>query len=342
MIHHSLEKLDLIAANKVAAKEGDSKCPYCEYSSSSQQWITKHCFREHGWVRCVACKKCHAPDAPHKCKQTPNHLRKTPLMPLINSTFWLVHCEVCDFKTYGQSEMRHHISTNHLKNGEVHDLLNFKCKHCLLIFKGEALLAEHAQTVHNYFVCSTCEYLIDPTMSRETHSCSKNLMGTNLEVRHGCLLCPATAKSKWNIAVHYETVHLKRKNVKCTECEMTFNSTSAMRAHFRRRHVAEGKFECKDCGIKINSMLSYARHMARHQSGRTVKCFFPGCKFKAAATAAVKVHKAEVHLKYNEGVEQEGDFACSLCPYRVRSQKYLNAHVLMFHEDSTEALMLTG
>ena len=140
-----------------------------------------------------------------------------------------------------------------------------------------------------------------------------------------CNLCDKTYSGnvkKKNFRSHVDSCHME-KYISCRFCKKEFFSIVTFRRHYQV-HLSKEKFNCEICGTKAGSKTGLSHHMATvHFNRKNFKCELCDTSFKQKLTLITHI----------QSMHEDKNFPCEYCSHISVSQKSLNYHRKLKHEN---------
>lgn len=198
------------------------------------------------------------------------------------------HCTACNLSFDDRKTLQAHFR-------ETHE--NFKCKSCRRQFSSQFLLDEHKieHTLKDPLVCTHCGKLYANRISLNAHTDSQHS-----NKRFNCDMCNKSYSFKAALYKHRKWVHLEGKKHKCPECKYTARTKYEVKLHYGHHHNANAnkKYYCNVCGITFRNASTLTRHTVIQHNGLSFtmnkKCVF--CKEPMKNNYQAVKHMAQVHL----------------------------------------------
>lgn len=233
----------------------------------------------------------------------------------------------CKRKYRNRIKLLDHVKT-HSKPDE------FKCKQCDKVLKSSTSLNSHFMNCHSYnkpFECDHCGIRFSKKFQMTAHMkihalsvyeypcqyCSKTfntpyrLTAHNLsheKSKYVCEICSKKLQSKFSLAFHVRTVHIKVENedrIKCEKCNHFLKNLESYKKHMRRHKESEQDNICPYCNKNKPNVDALRKHIKFvHESIKNLKCHFCEKRF-------VRPQELIEHEATHTG---EALYVCSFCP----------------------------
>ncbi|XP_064466400.1 zinc finger protein 142-like isoform X2 [Ornithodoros turicata] len=199
----------------------------------------------------------------------------------------------------------------------------YSCVQCGLTTKWPREFLAHRKDVHGDRItihdCPFCEYASKQPQKLQRHC---NIVHKDEMQRGEATMREATTARKTVVAGFARDTFYK-----CGQCSFQAKSRFLVAEHERTSHLKKRFFRCLQCGYVSHDRARYARHL-RHHNLPKVKC--PHCDFRTAYR-----WNMDRHMKYHTS---EGNFQCDKCVYKTMSRQSLTAHCLHHHNDNLKEL----
>lgn len=223
-------------------------------------------------------------------------------------------CNQCDATFIVQRTLRAHRAREH-SNGAA---LRFACDQpgCTKSYIMKHLLSSHVRSVHlgyrrkTDFVCDSCG------ISKTTARCLQQHMYLHkqpAEWPFACDSCEKRFRSKYTLNVHHKRIHLRIKNLVCSECSARFVTNQELNQHMVT-HNLEPPVECPHCARSFSSKSEY-REFEIGPISNPFTLYFAG---------NLNHHLKRIH----EAVKLH---ACDKCASRFAMKRDLTQHVRNVH-----------
>ncbi|CAB3254656.1 unnamed protein product [Arctia plantaginis] len=279
------------------------ECTICGLIFASQGGLAKHlrCTHKIDTPKTVFCNLCN--EGFHDKRQLKPHLMKVHL----KVSYTCMHCKKV-FKA--KESYRRHILFKHPTPNYVNTQLQ-KCEQCSEMFKDEFELCKHINIAHRH----TDESMTEDGMhiKREDEDIKNNFQ---------CTKCPEIYLTWDELKLHYEQCHHNIQQTQCQICGEIMQGNE-LEKHIKALHTNNEK-QCKYCEFKTNIKISLTQHMLRHKNAATIRCEYPGCRYKTFYEGAMEKHRRK-HL--DQGVKLQ----CAQCPFQT-----MNKYILKYHEEAHE------
>ncbi|VEN37686.1 unnamed protein product [Callosobruchus maculatus] len=230
---------------------------------------------------------------------------------------------------------------------------NHKCLHCEARYKKEASLDDHIVKKHPEFISS---------VTRKIYKCAqcsyktiKKNLNNHMAVHdpsyklNSCSHCNATFKCKSSLNDHVLKKHpdfvgsLNRKILKCTNCNFKTTMKNRLVKHTSAVHagirIKPKLLKCIHCDAIVTSKVNLTDHVVRKHpafigsvTSRIYEC--TQCIYKT-----IKKHDFMKHLStHTKTGSSSSSKACTLCPAKFSSDKWLDDHILRRHPDFVSTL----
>jgi KRAB domain-containing zinc finger protein len=162
----------------------------------------------------------------------------------------------------------------------------YTCDHCKSEFNLKHILTLHIIRKHITRKCPECPLRFLP----------KDLVFHKHEV-HGayiptCGICGLKNTNRSIIILHQRKVHLKEKNVQCTECDAKFFSATYLKRHMVSHNPVK-QFQCRFCKKNYPRLNSLRQHEKIHTGDKRKVCHI--CQERFVQKASLNYHMAKHH-----------------------------------------------
>ncbi|XP_044269028.1 zinc finger protein 429-like isoform X28 [Tribolium madens] len=221
-------------------------------------------------------------------------------------------CPSCDRMFIHQSEVKFHVSIQHVKEK------SFSCEFCNYKTANRFVFKNHVIKMHTKdfkFKCDVCNkgYIDEPSLTRHKQIAHEGL-------RFVCELCCKEYKYKKDFERHvkqHDPNHVKIK-LPCPHCFKLFTRKYELKRHIDNVHCDVGeKYVCDICGKTMWSKNGWDIHKKIHSGVKNFKCQF--CVKAFFTGEALKKH-TRVHTK-------EKPFKCIECEKTFTQSSSLNNHM---------------
>lgn len=184
-------------------------------------------------------------------------------------------CDLCDFLTIYERNLREHIERKHLQMKPAYDSKCedfkskfyedvLKCDECSFHTMDKRVFANHKGVHGKPFACETCQkrYASTKSLTKHQKQHRHGSYATAADVAYICDICDKLVSSSEYLNIHKKQVH-DDKQVKCKVCGKICRNRVTLHKH-SRSHV---KVECSVCN-KIFSKQSIDGHLRTHSSKR--------------------------------------------------------------------------
>ena len=113
---------------------------------------------------------------------------------------------------------------------EDYESNEFKCDFCDKIFNNNYQLIRHQEIVHSkkeskVFTCDLCDKNFKFMNYLKSHQFEVH------EKKHKCNLCEKKFCKPYQVELHFDKVHLEKREYECDICEKTFDCASDLKSH---------------------------------------------------------------------------------------------------------------
>nr|CAI5857397.1 unnamed protein product [Callosobruchus analis] len=344
------------------SKKKPYNCNSCEQAFCTQEMVRMHIKRDHESQVCKICDKVlfsiasfrnhmnsHNGVKPFACTfcdrrfvrkdELKIHLmRHTGEKPFV--------CDVCYRSFRHQISFKKHLclgppevsdkGSGDGQGGKFKDK-EYKCPHCLEVFKSEDTARAHILVTHNSKVCEICGKMV-----------WKNDLKSHIN-RHngvrpfGCALCDKRFLNKEKVKLHLRThtgekpyyfffrvkregddsplpyleVTVKSEDAQsqwgCPECLKAFDTIEQLCGHTREVHSSD-MYHCDDCNKTYKEVEKFLQHKTfMHSNGSNYGC--PVCSEGFRTLAQLSSHRKNVHI-----------YPCNVCQQRFELVEMMELH----------------
>ncbi|XP_055297100.1 zinc finger protein 62 homolog [Sitodiplosis mosellana] len=185
------------------------------------------------------------------------------------------------------------------------------CEICDKTFCNKSTAERHTFLVHKIggHHCIDCKQVFHTAIGLLNHGpkCEKLLQQT-----FECHICHKISKSKRNLRFHLQSIHVKRRKIKCEKCDRHFSCKSAYESHKNRIHLKMNihNFVCSTCGRAFTTKTRLVQHEYIHTGERPLKCTHVGCeqtfRTSSAKYAHLRIHRGQKKFKCRiDGCDQK-------------------------------------
>ena len=287
-------------------------CPYCKYTSETNDQLNNHLYNIHSDKRYLhpeikamhICEHCNKEFYWKRTKITHTKLAHTA-----NSV-----CPKCSKVCVNIVSLELHM-LDHVTN-------QFVCELCSKGFKIERYLKRHVDSFHNgtkfspncIYRCKLCSkgnYASEEVLQ-------KHILDNHSGVEYQCPECQKVFTNNDARRRHEQTMH-GEKTKKCDECEGMFRPGVLLKRHVRLVHRKVKDKICPLCGHAYSNKVVLQTHIDRHENNRQWKCEY--CD-KSFLTQTVQKEHMYRHTRA---------FQCSQCEEKKGSSDELKEHTRRAH-----------
>ena len=229
-------------------------------------------------------------------------------------------CFSCDVIFQTPSRKKKHMQ--HCNEG-------FKCSICKMTLCGQPILKEHIKAVHKMIKDKKC-HLCDKTFPAENRL-KAHIKKAHLDVgkSYPCHICGKIFPHQHSVTKHIRKVHEKRFKERlfhCDKCDAVYkNSKQALDNHYRMVHAGEKlSYQCDICGKEVTSKTSLSKHIKfTHKKIKNFKCGHCPKTFAYKNSLTWHIESAHATIK---------SFVCSTCNISLCSQNALKTHIETVHD----------
>ncbi|VVD04906.1 unnamed protein product [Leptidea sinapis] len=273
---------------------------------------------------------CHLCDVKVLVSQRPKHMEEAHGLPR-------PQCGACGKKFTFPFRLLQHQQTFHMGMAEQMFILKvvdgkeiFECSVCHRTYAKRAHFSQHFKHVH----------LKQRPKLRSCHLCDVKVIESqrpkHMEEAHGlprpeCGACGKKFTFPFRLLQHQQTFHMGERNFACEQCDMRFPTNQRLNRHMIS-HSESRPFSCNFCGKSFKSKKGLRVHTDIHIDRRRYKCTTCGEAF--VQSSSLKYHVAKRHPDKHIVIKVEDDtkwFACSVCDYKVKTQRTLEEHIEAVH-----------
>jgi len=318
------------------------KCDKCSYATDNKSSLQKH-LKTHERIieRCDKCNKILLNYITHDCrldckfcglkfshKETvTKHIKKYHAYEIERSFY---ECDICGSKFNRKLFLRIHMNKKHA-DGKIQ---TFTCDLDEKTFKEKGKLAQHMKSHLPSVKCDFCFKKVNIRNLRghiksfhtgiKQPSIKRIRKIKNLQ----CPICSKILISKQGFNLHISD---HNKKLKCKLCDKLFGSQTNLKAHIRIYHENLYRFSCEICERKFTLRSSLKGHMKIHDPNRPRDLKCSQCAFATDNKVSFKAHLNSHKWKNAEIAAMKNPFKCSQCPSVLKSQRYLNRHIIRVH-----------
>ena len=200
-------------------------------------------------------------------------------------------CDVCEFETVSETEIKTHIECYH------RDLV-YKCNQCESEFSTTELLQSHIIGDHkdSMMSCDNCSYVSTIKTDFEKHKSSQH-MG----VIYQCDMCPYVAETFNDSQTHIDTHH-QVTNISCDKGELISKSNGEINISSEIYHSRNKAFKCNKCDMCFKDVETLNNHKQNMH-----KSFKPGRNYNNGSCSY------GIYCLFSHNQIQEGQFVCYVC-----------------------------
>ncbi|GBN26791.1 Zinc finger protein 26 [Araneus ventricosus] len=138
-----------------------------------------------------------------------------------------------------------------------------------------------------------------------------------------CYICNNRWSSFKKYKQHFLSVHQDVTFNACHICSKQFTKSSKVKRHLLV-HLKAKNFKCEICFKTFASLSTKNRHLKKHTGEERLSCY------QCPKTFANKTG-FEKHVKMHE-MPNYTNFKCTVCEKKFPEEKFLNEHILAFHD----------
>ena len=247
-------------------------------------------------------------------------------------------CQVCLKNFLCKYSLRLHVNTSHVDDSEVNkkEKKKYYCDLCDFVTIHQSNLRDHNLAIHmkkNDFKCDKCEYTTSVQANLRKHDKSKHQNSDNLSTFE-CELCDYTFKgsSKQNLINHMKIHETNRPRVKCEHCGKEFLSQSSLKSHIKLKH-REVRYKCDICHEQSRTVTFHKIHMRSHMSAEEqLKCT------KCETYVTNNPYKLKNHMRLNHSSTRSVKKNCIVCKIEFNSFSDYNKHMREVHPKGTKVV----
>ena len=154
-------------------------------------------------------------------------------------------CNVCNFSTNTERNLRMHRKTIHSENKGI-----YKCDVCKKTLGNKGELLKHTKTKHQTSKCDICHFMARSPSFLKTHMKRKH------EKAYQCDECPQSFETKISLDYHKQN-HIAA--FKCNICDFKGVSKNALRYHTIQKHAKGNSGIKREASIKITKESKKAK-----------------------------------------------------------------------------------
>ena len=158
-----------------------------------------------------------------------------------------------------------------------------------------------------------------------------------------CDECNYSFRTKKYLYRHFERIHVKVRNYKCSICDLHFYANYELSAHYKKKCFAPGlknnerqldkEFKCKLCNYSTNIKLSLEHHHKRkhekinhHKRKHEKICNFKckNCYYSTDTKGSLVSHIKRRHDKIL-------NYQCSVCERKTYGKREMKGHIINKH-----------
>jgi len=248
-------------------------------------------------------------------------------------------CPVCGKAFADNSNMRGHIKTVHIVEGE------FPCQTCNRMFKSKLRLMRHERCMHTDlprpYTCHHCGkgFLVQSSLvvHERMHTGEKpfqcticlrsyrrhNILKEHIRKMHvlKCDTCPEVYQWKKQLKQHIKDVHTPSKIWACETCNRTFDNQRKLQYH-ETIHKGEPQFSCTICSSRFYRKPELLKHIQTHTDEKPYMCSV--CRKSYRSKTMALIHMRSVH-------QGERPFPCNICNKSFIVKSHLQRHINHVH-----------
>lgn len=131
-------------------------------------------------------------------------------------------CHICGYRSMNSS------INSHL---DSHSNIRYPCTLCDRTFKAAHSMNQHIKSFHNkdkLYKCTKCDEKFSSSLPRRRHMMAEHGLKFNMLQ---CSACEKTFFAQHQLKKHYDSFHLKKKNVFCSYCGDGFFNNASLKNH---------------------------------------------------------------------------------------------------------------
>ena len=233
-------------------------------------------------------------------------------------------CTLCEKSIKDLKDLKTHLFEEHEKRMvEAADRIipfkiqemDFKCQICGEVFENFTGVEKHMNKHYGSFACETCG-----TAFITKHRLSVHCYASHRDDKINCEICNKTFRTQMKKRIHYESVHMNKKKIKCTKCPETFVDHFTRQKHLIDEHGENQKrYSCNECDKAFTRKFGLNVHVKRcHLVLRNFVC--TQCPFTSYTH-----HELNDHLLTHGG--PVSSFECPVCKKVYNRKRSLAMHL---------------
>lgn len=230
--------------------------------------------------KCNKCEKVY-----HNFKTIENHISIVHIQQLSK-------CQYCGKVFLSERGMKKHsmdcvIDTREHKKDKKDPTIPYICDYCNTTFKGRYTFLKHIKKHYVHLKCSVCS-----ANCRDARSLAFHKHEVHGDAIPTCGVCGYKTWLIGQLNRHQRKVHMKEKNVSCSQCSLRFFDNTALTRHMIR-HAPVKKHECPHCLKRFPRRSTMMMHLKIHTGDKKKVC--PLCDAKFVQRASLTYHMAKHH-----------------------------------------------
>jgi KRAB domain-containing zinc finger protein len=307
LYHHIKLKHEYAALEQPRKVDPMWKCEFCEKGYSNRATWRTHLIRKHNQPK-IAKGQGHFP-----CELCPRVFDNGPAILLHMTmkhnqpSTEQSTCEICGLVLASKSILKHireeHVSDEHLAKipcrcekcntdftssielnihlaSCLNEPMSFRCKKCSIYpdklgqrWHSGTALRRHIAEIHkkDRQTCAICGAILKDAPSFRSHMQAIHCGGVPLAFT--CEHCGKSFPKKYQMKIHIQSVHEKKKPYPCSDCDKMYPTESTLKVHINAKHTKEIKYQCPHCSYFTYLKGVIPKHILEvHERAKPHKC----------------------------------------------------------------------